>query len=371
MPRIYLLHKSLGLGGAELALLQIARAYRAKGCAVTWIYDRDGHLGPRVTEVTGTAPVHARFPFPRSPLSMRHLPGFILKMRAMLNQSPRPALLFAGDFLTLPAALWARRKQDKVVGLWQGEYRFSDDSCLRKWVRHGALRADRLLASEPVLAHLTAQGPLNAPLHPLNPCVETGAFLGLRDSPLREEVRQEWGVDDNQRVALCVGRIGEGKGQPWLLRKFIDTFDLRRDWRLFFAGPADQKETPAWEKLVAQAGSGCRWLGPSDEVARLMAGADCLLFPGTVNESFGMTMLEAALTRLPMLCYPVGALPHLFGDEFRGFVRPVGDGDTFLDAWRHIDQRPAEPDGFADALHQRFNKDRWQENLAEVLQLLA
>ena len=290
-------------------------------------------------------------------------------MRARLQESAEPALLFAGDFLSLPAALWARRPQDRVACLWQGEYDFDNDSCLRKWVQHGANRADLLLASEPVAAHLNSLDGLVSQVRVLNPKIETEELFGVAREGPALRAREALGLPVEGKVALCVGRIGEGKGQWWLLKRFVESEELRREWNLCFAGPVAQEEKSVWEALVQRAGGRCLWLGPSDDVPQLMAAADCLLFPGTFSESFGMTMLEAALTQAPMLCYPVGALPYVLGENFKGFVCPIGDEQAFVQAWQNIDHRECEPEAYAKALRDRFGPTSWKESLARVLRL--
>ena len=65
----------------------------------------------------------------------------------------------------------------------------------------------------------------------------------------------------------------------------------------------------------------------------LLAGARALLFPTTVNEAFGLVMVEALLSGTPVICSDRGACPEIISEEV-GFV--CGDEADYLGALREV-----------------------------------
>jgi len=62
-----------------------------------------------------------------------------------------------------------------------------------------------------------------------------------------------------------------------------------------------------------------------DEMVDLYAIADVCLYPSTVGEPFGLTMLEALASGKPMIVTNSGGMPEIIQDGINGYVVPVRD----------------------------------------------
>lgn len=365
---LVLLHHSTELGGAELSLLRILEECPRLGVQPFLATSRRGALFDRFQRAA-TRSIVLPFPFPRQPLTWRFLPRFLWQMRRFLRDVPAPAILFSGDFYTLWAALWLQQANRPVHSLWQGEYDFSDDGCARKWRRYGAARASALFASAPIAGHLNRLAVLPQTAGTLNPFVDLARFDPARLD--RAAARQALGWNPGEKVAICAGRIGPGKGQAQLAEAFAR--DPRcASWRLLFAGPADPEPRAQLAALAAATPGGrVVMLGPRDDVPLLLAASDLAVHPTLLQESFGLFPVEASLMKLPVVAFASGALPDILGARYPGLVSP-GDFPAFIATWMRMANWPeAERDQHRAQLAQRFSPQAWESGLRQALGLAA
>ncbi|MDD4202750.1 MAG: glycosyltransferase family 4 protein [Candidatus Omnitrophica bacterium] len=64
---------------------------------------------------------------------------------------------------------------------------------------------------------------------------------------------------------------------------------------------------------------------PLDLMPSLYSVADVCLYPSTVSEPFGLTMLEAMASAKPMIVTESGGMPEVIKDGINGFVIPIRD----------------------------------------------
>jgi len=99
------------------------------------------------------------------------------------------------------------------------------------------------------------------------------------------------------------------------------------------------------------------FLGKLDSVAPLLASAELFLLP-SLNESFGLSALEALACGVPVVATDVGGLPEVIRDGVTGALRPVGAVDAMVEAGIAIlrDQNiwRAMSDAAATDAHARF-----------------
>jgi glycosyltransferase involved in cell wall biosynthesis len=293
-------------------------------------------LFERFTAVTDDQLVIS-FPYPRKPATWLLVPRFCLKVKAFLNRCTGRQVLLCGDFYELWAALLFRSSIQPVLSLWQGEYSFGDNSCVQKWLRYGAGRADKLLASAPVAEHANRTGLLPNRVHVLNPCIDETRFNPALYN--RKKLRERFGWDEADQIAVCVGRIGEGKGQMWLANTFVDEARFPKTARLVIVGPGSDNDLQCLRSLEAQSHGRLSVLGPRDDIPEILAAADLAIQPGTLAESFGLAAIEACLMELPLIAFRVGALPFTLGCDYPGLVH-VGQQHHYTEKWVEISKNP-------------------------------
>ncbi len=126
----------------------------------------------------------------------------------------------------------------------------------------------------------------------------------------RHDVRSEFGWPEDCRIALFAGRIDASpdpgharnhKNSGFAVSVAIAACRLDAGLRVLFAGNPSPA-TPVLEGRIADAGLSdrIRLLGARKDIARLMRGADVLLFPSR-SEGLGMVAVEAQSACLPVL----------------------------------------------------------------------
>jgi glycosyltransferase involved in cell wall biosynthesis len=118
--------------------------------------------------------------------------------------------------------------------------------------------------------------------------------------------------------------------------------DLREPpWQLVIVGdgPARDQVTAAFAKIggdrVCYAGE----MTPQT-LPRLYAACDLLVWPA-VNEAYGMALLEAQASGLPVVAGASGAVPEIVRHEATGLLAAPGEADAFTAALRGLLGDPA------------------------------
>ncbi|GAB4269506.1 MAG: hypothetical protein Tsb0018_01560 [Opitutales bacterium] len=317
---LILIHDSTNLGGAELHLLNILKTTQSLGIRNYLITPSKGSLFQQfeaLVEGYCISPI----PRPRKLKTAFTYYPFIKTCKQFIQSiEAKSSCILVGDLYPLWASIkLGKTSQTPVYSLWQGEYDFSSHECIQKWARYGANNADKLIANTFIKQHIEANRLLHKEILPLDPKVDTNTFS--KENHNRESLRKSFGWEDRQ-VAVCVGRYGEGKGQPWLIDSFLKDRTLKKTWKLVIAGPISEGDRNKLASILNKenADQPIEILGERADIAEIYAASDLAVFPGTVQESFGLSMIEAALMELPVIALKQGALPYIFGDDYPGLI---------------------------------------------------
>jgi glycosyltransferase involved in cell wall biosynthesis len=156
------------------------------------------------------------------------------------------------------------------------------------------------------------------------------AALAERDS-LRGDVRRELGLRDGELLALTVANLRPEKAYDVLLRAAALTVAEALPVRFAAVGrgPLRDELTERHERLGLDAHF--RFLGPRQDVWRLLAGADLFVLPSR-QEGMPVAVMEAASMALPLVLSAVGDLPQLFSDGVDAVVVPPEQPDALAAA---------------------------------------
>jgi glycosyltransferase involved in cell wall biosynthesis len=130
-----------------------------------------------------------------------------------------------------------------------------------------------------------------------------------------------------QRV-LFVGRLCQDKGVPDLLNALARAPLDRERVRVTLAGSGELEAYRALAQSLGIAGfvEFAGWC-EQPQVDALLREADLLVLPSH-EEVMPLVVLEALAHAVPVVCTPVGELPHALGDGTHAFFVPVGDVDA-------------------------------------------
>jgi glycosyltransferase involved in cell wall biosynthesis len=175
----------------------------------------------------------------------------------------------------------------------------------------------------------------------------------------RIRVKPHFVDDPGPRVAppsaskevLYVGRLSAEKGIGGLVDAF--SHGLKRDGlRLVVAGDGPQRTA-----LERRAGPAVRFVGRLDpeQVRQRMRSARALAFPSIWYETFGLSLLEAMSSGLPVVASDLGGTREIVGQQ-AGWLVPPGDPAAWSVALRRLDD-PIAVDAAGGAA-----RARWQEH---------
>lgn len=124
----------------------------------------------------------------------------------------------------------------------------------------------------------------------VNNCISFDRFK--YDFEKRKTFRNEFGINDNDIVFACIGRISKQKNQLFIVKNLAK---LLPNSKFYFAG--SNVSDKYYEKFKIDLPSNCIYLGSLDKVDNLLNGSDVLLMPSKF-EGLPVTAIEAQATGL-------------------------------------------------------------------------
>lgn len=154
--------------------------------------------------------------------------------------------------------------------------------------------------------------------------IEDKAWPDSARAQARAEIRNELDLPASARLALTVARLSPQKGHEVIIEtipKVLQAFD-----DVWWVWAGDGSRRSELNEMVAK--TGCpdrvRFLGNRTDVPRLLAASDLFVFP-THFEGLGMALVEAHLSKVPVIASSVGPIPEVVRDKQEGLLVAPGD----------------------------------------------
>ena len=141
---------------------------------------------------------------------------------------------------------------------------------------------------------------------------------------VRESVREELGVDENETMLLATGNLSEVKGYKYLISAIHKLISKGYSAKCFIAGQGELKEKLKQHILELGIENSVRLLGYRNDIPALLSAADIFCMP-SLNEAFGYSLLEAIATGLPVVASRVGGIPEVIENGKEGLLVPPGN----------------------------------------------
>jgi glycosyltransferase involved in cell wall biosynthesis len=144
------------------------------------------------------------------------------------------------------------------------------------------------------------------------------------------------------------------------------TMLLDRDWSLEVLGDGPARADV--EAALAPLGARVRFAGEAGEaeVAARFAAADLFVWPA-INEAFGMAILEAQASGLPVVAGNSGGVGDVVADGVTGLLAPPGDPAAFAAAVRTLLENPRRRAAFAAAAGDKVQREHDLPTASRVL----
>lgn len=164
---------------------------------------------------------------------------------------------------------------------------------------------------------------------------------GVDTSRFRPDAAPLPGLRDGTTNLLYVGRLEQRKGVAHLVRALARLEPHYPGLRLLIGG--DGPERAALEQLVKQLGvQGVRFLGyvPASDLPSLLASADIFCAPATYAESFGIVLIEAMASGLPIVAAANAGYAGLLAAHRGNILVPPANDRAFAGALAALIDRP-------------------------------
>jgi len=153
----------------------------------------------------------------------------------------------------------------------------------------------------------------------------------------RDRVRGELALAEHDLLLLTVGSLIPRKGHAVLLDALarLDEVGDRRPWRLAVAGVGEERAR--LDRLVSSLGieERVQFLGPRNDVPDLLAAADVFVMP-SLWEGLPLAILEAMFARRPIVASRTSGIPEAIVHDRNGLLTPPGDVESLAAALRTI-----------------------------------
>jgi glycosyltransferase involved in cell wall biosynthesis len=197
------------------------------------------------------------------------------------------------------------------------------------------MAADCVFCVNPVdVAGLTPLVRHRSRLITLPPFLDTEAYGGLERAAARAALALRLGLQPEAGspwlIAVAMMRPGDKLQSYRVLGEALAQI-LDRDWRLIVVG--DGKARDEVEAALAPLGPRVAWVGAlaPEDLAPVYAAADICVWPA-VNEAYGMALLEAQASGLPVVAGSGGGVPSVVADRETGLLTRPGDPLSFAAA---------------------------------------
>ena len=366
------------IGGISTHVYHLSRALVEKGTPVR-VITCDFPKTPAEEIIDGVSVsrvISGRVPESNFLLWIYHLNSQMISKATELFETERFDLIHAHDWvvgragvelknqLGLPLISTIHATEIGRGGSLDGEYRRKVRDIERLLVD----QSDGIICcSNYMLDHIQHQlGAVNAKIRVIPNGVEVSRFK--RDGPPH---LIPTGVSENRKVILYVGRIVREKGIFTLLDALVELRNRGKDVSLVFVGEGPMKEDLAKEILWRKLGDRVKLVGFVDEqrLVSLYNSSDAFVLPSHY-EPFGMVVLEAMASRIPVVVSDVGGLSEIIEDGITGVKVPASDPRALAEGILRVleDQQLSEQlkENAYRGVQERYRWDMIAEKTIEV-----
>jgi glycosyltransferase involved in cell wall biosynthesis len=150
----------------------------------------------------------------------------------------------------------------------------------------------------------------------------------FKPRPNRAEMYREFGLEEDHKIVLFVGRLYHRKGLEILLRSIPPVLREFSKVKFVISGKGFKKKEENLRILAQELNieENVKFLGyvPDEKLPSLYSASDIFVLPA-IYENFPFAILEAQATGLPVISTKVGGIPEFLVDNENGFVIDPGD----------------------------------------------
>lgn len=187
------------------------------------------------------------------------------------------------------------------------------------------------------------------------------------------DIRTRWGIPRDRTIIGCVGNLVAGKGHAFFLDAFARLSARVPKCHAVIVGDGPFRVTLEQTARTLGIARAVTFTGYCPDAKAMIASMDCFVLPSE-TETFGRTLLEAMLARIPIVATNVGGVPEVVTDGHDGVLVPPDDADACAGAMARVLSDPRFARRLTDAgatTVLRFSIDRHTRAVASVYDELS
>ncbi len=172
----------------------------------------------------------------------------------------------------------------------------------------------------------------------------------------RREIRQSFGVGDQNLLLGAVGTVLPKKGQLHLIRALPQLLEQVPNAKLLVVGdlgPADYVSKVKGEAKALGVDSKIIWAGGRNDVSRIVPAMDVSVL-ASLEEDFPLAILEAMAASVPVVATDVGGVAECVSVRETGLLVPPGDSDALARALASLAASPQTREAMGEAGRRRL-----------------
>jgi glycosyltransferase involved in cell wall biosynthesis len=379
--RVLFVDHAAALGGGELSLVDVARAYRETS---TFVLFADGPFrerlvreGVQVQVIEGGPALHSVRRETVWP-SVKAASGALSLAFRLAGLARRHDCLHANSQKAFVVACLAGALARRPV-IWDLNDLLIPAHFSRTNIRLDVALANhlacRVIANSKAAADaLIAQGGRPDKVRVVHNGIASAPFDAVTEDEVAD-ARRELGLDGAPVIGVF-GRLGEWKGQDIAL----DALRQLPSVRMLLVGDALFGEQPYVERLRTQVdrhglGDRVSFLGFRSDIPRLMRLVHIVLHTSTAPEPFGRVIVEGMLAGRPVVATRAGGVEEILEDGVTGVLVPPGAPAALASAIRELLANPARARTIAQAgkasAEQRFSVDQMVHRMTRYMEEVA
>ena len=277
-------------------------------------------------------------------------PVTIAKLKRILRDNQTDVIIVNFNKDVRLGGLAARLEGDVRV-IWSVGLDITRDSLIHK-ILTPRLVDGVIVPSESLKEQITRHGYINPDIVQVVP-------IGIPDTSARispsahDKLREKYGWPSDSIVAITVGRLVEQKGHRYLVEAIPELVRIEPQLRFLWCG-----DGPLEAQLRERAeGLGVArhilFAGMLNSVEEELAGADLMIHP-SIEEPFGIAVLEGMRAGLPIIASHVGGIPEVSADT--GLLVEPRDPMAIIGAVKHLLSKPEDKAELGHLARVRFEE---------------
>lgn len=200
--------------------------------------------------------------------------------------------------------------------------------------------------------------------------LDAGLFSGHYSKEEKEKIKRDYGLKEKGKVVGNIARLVKVKGQEYILHAAKEILKVRPRTQFLIVGGGEEKDRLINLAKRLDITANVFFTGSLKKVEDVLAIMDIFAFPAFWQEGFGLSILEAMVTGLPVVASNVGGVYTLVKDNKTGFLVPPKDVPSLIHALLRLldDKKLASQMGRAgrELAVQGFSLDKVVSQIVDV-----